>query len=306
MRPALRPLLVLLVLALAPPASGDERQVRIVGSETLAPLVSTWAKELMAARTGVFYNVRTQGSSTGPPALLSGEADVAALSRPLRRDEAQAFRIRRGSEPLVFEVAADAITLVVNATNPLQRLSLRQIDAVFSSGRRCGAPAPIRTWGELGLGGAWAERTIHLFSRQAGSGTRSEFKRLALCDGEVAPWAHLRPGPGSLAFSVAESRSGIGYGSLGDRLGNLKRLAVAKQEGGPWVAPEPAAVLDGSYPLARRLRLVLAAEPDAPLRPAVRRLLEHALSPAGQVSAESLGFLPLPVAELEVARRRLR
>src|SRR5690606_23376616 len=105
-------------------------------------------------------NIQIQGagSSTAPPALTESTATLAPMSRGMRQSEIQAFEARHGYAPTELPVAVDMLAVYVNRDNPIDSLSLPEVDAIFSATRRCGHAEDITRWGQVGLGGAWANR----------------------------------------------------------------------------------------------------------------------------------------------------
>ena len=130
-------------------ARADEQQpesVRVVGSPVVVALVQAWGKSL--AGRGIVVRTAARGSSTGPPALLAGTAHFAAMTRELSTAEEEAFRSRVGRVPVRIPVGFDALGIFVNTRNPVERLTLPQLDAVFSANRRCGGPRALHRDGD--------------------------------------------------------------------------------------------------------------------------------------------------------------
>ena len=263
--------------------------LQIVGSGTLRPALEALAAVFAETHPHVVVQIESRGSSTGPPALLAERADLASLSRPLYESERQAFVRRYGEGPVSTPLATDAVVVFVNAENPLPRLTLAEVDAIFSSTLRCGAPAPIERWGDLGLAAPFDDRRLHVYGRNARSGTRAWFREVALCDGLFRESLRERPGPESLVLSVAERQFGIAYGSRATGLARgLRMVPLARDTQGPFVLPDAATVASGTYPLARRLELVSR---PGPLSEVAADFLALATSDAGQAVVEEAGFL---------------
>src|SRR5690554_3595372 len=162
--------------------SGLSGNLSSVGSDTLANLMTLWAEEYKRLYPNVNIQVQAAGSSTAPPALTEGTSNLGPMSRPMKDGEIQAFEQKHGYRPLEIPVAIDALAVFVNKDNPIRGLTLPQVDAIFSSTRRCGHPEDVTRWGQLGLTGAWEARSIQLYGRNSVSGTYGYFKENALCD----------------------------------------------------------------------------------------------------------------------------
>lgn len=259
----------------------------MVGSATLVPILEGWARELAAETPPLAIRVESGGSSSAPHALLTGKADVASMSRRMTDVEASAFRQHLGGEPLAVAVATDAIAVFVHESNPVRGVTIPELDRVFARSPGCSDEPAIRTWGGLGLGGARADRAISRFGRSAGSGTRAVFERIALCGAHSDPRVRQRPGPRSIALSVAESPYSIAYGSASDAVPGVRTLSVSVGTGEPYVELGEQSVREGGYPLTRRLWLYTRpAERD----PRWSQLVRLALSEPGQAIVESAGF----------------
>src|SRR5690606_2067532 len=119
-------------------ASGVSGNLSSVGSDTLANLMTLWAEEYKRLYPNVNIQVQAAGSSTAPPALTEGTSNLGPMSRPMKDGEIQAFEQKHGYRPLEIPVAIDALAVFVHRDNPIEGLTLAQVDAIFSSTRRCG------------------------------------------------------------------------------------------------------------------------------------------------------------------------
>ncbi len=295
----------LLTAFLAFPAAAEpEPPLVAVGSNTMRPLLEAWAREMSRADPGRVLEIESLGSGTGPPALIAGRAALAPMSREMRPAEQAAFEARFGHPPTPFRVAVDAVVVFVHRGNPVDGLSLAEIDAVYSSTRSCGSADPVRRWGELGASGDWAERSVRACGRSISSGTHAFFRERALCGGHFRLDLLEQPGAGSVERFVAEGLCGIGYGGLDARKAPVKLLWVAPAAGEPPRAPSDEEIFGGSYPLSRHL-LLYANVPDAGLPPRVAGFLRFVLSETGQAIVADTGFLPLTPADRDTELAKL-
>jgi phosphate transport system substrate-binding protein len=193
-------------------------------------------------------------------------------------------------------VALDALAVYVNKDNPLEEISLTQLDAVFSKTRKCGLDRAIDTWGALKVTGSWAARPISLYGRNSASGTYGYFKQVALCEGDYRDEVKEQPGSASVVQSVTEDLSGIGYSGIGYKTSGVKALRVSPKDGQPSVGTDLESVLTGKYPLSRYLYVYINKAPNKPLEPLVREFLSFVLSGTGQETVVKDGYLPLSAA----------
>jgi len=273
--------------------SGVSGTLSSIGSDTLANLMTLWTEAFKREYPNVNVQVQAAGSSTAPPALTEGTASFGPMSREMTDKEVQEFETRHGYKPTAFRVAIDALAVYVHKDNPLESLTLPQVDAIFSVTRRCGAGADIGEWGQLGLTGSWAGRPMQLYGRNSVSGTYGYFKQVALCSGDFKNSVNEQPGSASVVQSVASSLNGIGYSGIGYVTSGVKALPLAEREGDMPRAANPENALDGSYPLARYLYLYVNKRPGTPLAPMEAEFVKLVLSKEGQEVVSKDGYVPL-------------
>lgn len=93
--------------------------------------MSLWANDFNHHYPGVNLQIQAAGSSTAPAALAAGATQLGPMSRPMKAGEIAAFIQRYGYPPLAVPVAVDALVVFVHQDNPLNRLTLSQLDAIF-------------------------------------------------------------------------------------------------------------------------------------------------------------------------------
>ncbi|MSQ98417.1 MAG: phosphate ABC transporter substrate-binding protein PstS family protein [Xanthomonadales bacterium] len=282
--------------------SGVSGTISSIGSDTLANLMTLWAEEFKRIYPNVNVQIQAAGSSSAPPALAEGTANLGPMSRLMKDSEIQAFENKYGYKPTPVAVAIDALAIFVNQDNPIEGLTLQQVDAVFSSTRTCGAPVDVTTWGQLGLAGSWSGRSIQIYGRNSVSGTYGYFKEHALCKGDFKNNVNEQPGSASVVQSVSSSLNGIGYSGIGYTTSSVHRVPLASKPGAPFVPASAENALDGSYPLARFLYVYVNKAPGKPLDPVAEQFLRMVLSATGQGLVVKDGYIPLPAA---VAAREL-
>lgn len=279
--------------------SGVSGNLSSIGSDTLNNMMTLWAETFQAMYPNVNVQVQGAGSSTAPPALTEGTGNLGPMSRAMKQGEIRAFEERHGYPPTAVPVAIDMLAVFVHRDNPIEGLSIPQLDAIFSSTRRCAYPEDIRRWGQLGLTGAWANRDFALYSRNAVSGTYGYFKERALCDGDYKASINEQPGSASVVQGVSESINGIGYSGIGYVTSGVRAVALAPEEGDDLVAPTAENAASGDYPLARFLYVYINRHPARGLLPLEREFVKMLLSRQGQEVVVRDGYIPLPAAIVE-------
>ncbi len=274
--------------------SGIHGELSSIGSDTLNNLMTLWAEGFSKLYPVVKIQIEGKGSSTAPPALIAGAAQMGPMSRMMKSKELDKFEKKFGYKPTRIPVAIDALSVYINKDNPLKRLTLQQVDAIFSKTRRGGYPKDISKWGQVGLTGPWANRMIRVYGRNSISGTYGYFKKKALFKGDYKDSVKEQPGSASVVRSVGEDRYGIGYSGIGYRTSDVKLLELSKKPGKPFFAPSPKNIYAGKYPLARFLFIYVNKAPNKPLQPIIAEFLKFVLSKEGQKVVLKDGYLPLP------------
>ncbi|MCW2269004.1 MULTISPECIES: phosphate ABC transporter substrate-binding protein PstS [Pseudomonas] len=281
--------------------TGVSGNLSSVGSDTLANLMTLWAEAYKKEYPNVNIQIQAAGSSTAPPALTEGTANLGPMSRKMKDVELQAFEQKYGYKPTAIPVAVDALAVFVHKDNPIKGLTMAQVDAIFSSTRLCGAKAGVKTWADLGVTGDLANKPVQLFGRNSVSGTYGYFKEEALCKGDFKPNVNEQPGSASVVQSISSSLNGIGYSGIGYKTASVKTVPLAKKEGGAFVEDNEANALNGTYPLSRFLYVYVNKAPNKPLAPLEAEFVKLVLSQAGQQVVVKDGYIPLPAKVAEKA-----
>jgi phosphate transport system substrate-binding protein len=261
--------------------------------------MTLWAEEFKRAYPNVNVQIQAAGSSTAPPALTEGTASFGPMSRRMKDKEIEAFEARHGYKPTAVPVAIDALAVYVHKDNPVSGMSIQDVDAVFSSTRKCGGLADVARWGDLGLDGAWQSRDIQLFGRNSVSGTYGYFKEEALCKGDFKNTVNEQPGSASVVQSVSTSINGIGYSGIGYKTSSVRAVPLSKKPGEAVVEATPENAVDGSYPLSRFLYVYINKNPNQALSPIEREFIKLVYSRQGQEVVVKDGYIPLPAAVVE-------
>ena len=273
--------------------SGVSGNLSSVGSDSLANLMTLWAEEFKKNYPNVNIQIQAAGSSTAPPAMTEGTANMGPMSRPMKDSEIQAFEEKYGYKPTAVPVAIDALAVFVHKDNPIQSLSIEQVDAIFSSTRLCGGEKDITTWGDLGLSGEWAAKPLQLFGRNSVSGTYGYFKEEALCKGDFKANVNEQPGSASVVQSISSTLNAIGYSGIGYRTSSVRAVPLSKKGGEAFEASEENA-LAGKFPLSRFFYVYVNKAPNKPLSPLDAEFIKLMLSKQGQEVVMKDGYIPLP------------
>ena len=287
--------------------------VKVRGSETMYPLLSRLSLEFQRRQPKVTFDIRGGGSTQAvakflePPPSKVGNVVIfderafpplISTSRELFDAELKEFVAQHGYEPLAVPVAVDAVALYVHKDNPLQGVTLDQVDAMFSTTRNRGHKTAITEWGQLGLTDGWEKAKIELYGRDHKSGTRAFFQEHSLAGGEFMPGLHEEPGAASVILDLSRKQTGIGYSGYGLQSSNVRILPLAEAQGMPFVSPSATTIADQTYPLRRVLYLYLDKNPKNPLPDVVKEFLAFIMSHEGQEAVIKAGFFPLPANQI--------
>jgi phosphate transport system substrate-binding protein len=285
--------------------SGISGNLSSVGSDTLNNLMTLWAEEFAKFYPNVNIQIQGAGTSTAPPALIEGTSNFGPMSRPMRDSESRAFEEKFGYPPTLVPVAIDMIAVYVNKDNPIEALSVPQVDAIFSATRACGFGQDISNWGQVGLTGAWANRDITLYSRNAVSGTYGFFKENALCGGDFKSSINEQPGSSAVVRGVEQTIGGIGYSGIGYRTSGVRVVPLSKEHGGPVFEATGDNAATGDYPLARFLYIAANQHPTNGWNPLELEFFRMVLSKEGQGVVHRDGYVTLSAEAAERFRTQM-
>jgi phosphate transport system substrate-binding protein len=273
--------------------SGVSGTLTSVGSDTLNNVMTLWAEQFRKCYPNVKVTVEGKGSSTAPPALISGTAQLGPMSRKMKTEEIQEFEKRYGYPPTAIGVAIDALGVYVHKDNPVQKLTLEQLDAIFSSTRKRGADE-ITTWGQVGLTGEWAGRPVSLYGRNSSSGTYGYFKDDVLKKGDFKPTVKEQPGSSSVVQGIENEVGAIGYSGVGYKTSGVRVVPIAEDGESEAFEPSLQNAETFKYPITRVLYIYVNKPKDGQMDPLAREFLRFILSKQGQEVVVKDGYYPLP------------
>ena len=271
--------------------SGVSGNLNSIGSDTLNNLMTLWAEGFKKAYPNVNIQIEGKGSSTAPPALIEGTAQIGPMSRPMKAEEIDAFEKKYGYKPTEVKVAIDALAVFAHKDNPLKGVTMKQVDAMFSKTRKKGGD-DISEWGQLGLD-AWKGRPVSLFGRNSASGTYGFFQEHALAKGDFKATVKEQPGSSAVVQGVGADPYAIGYSGIGYKTSGVRALPIAGDDGQFHEANYDNA-LSGDYPLARFLMVYVNKKPGQALDKLTLEFLKFVLSKEGQAIVEKDGYYPMP------------
>lgn len=275
------------------PIQGVSGSIKSIGSDTMNELMTFWSEGFKKHYPAVATEIEGKGSATAPPALIEGTATFGPMSRSLKDKEIDDFEKKFGYKPTAIPTSIDMLAIFVHKDNPIQGLTLAQLDAIFSKTRKSGAEKDIVTWGDLGLTGEWATQPISLYGRNSASGTYGYFKEHALAKGDFKDSVKEQAGSSAVVQSVANDKFAMGYSGIGFVTADVRAVSIAKDAKSKFVDAKPENAYTGEYPLARFLYVVLNRKPGTDLDPLRREFMRYVLSKPGQEDVVKAGYFPL-------------
>jgi phosphate transport system substrate-binding protein len=275
------------------PTTGVAGSLKSVGSDTMNNVMTLWQEGFREEYPNVQTQVEGKGSSTAPPALISGTANFGPMSRAMKDAEIAAFKKKFGYEPTGLKVGIDVLAVFVHRDNPLSGLTMAQLDAVFSKGRRAGHARPVRTWGDLGLPEPWKSKPITLYGRNSASGTYGYFKEFVLLGGDFKDSVLEQPGSSSVVQAVGTDRFSMGYSGIGYQTPDVRPVPLALDAKSSPIPAEAEFAYSGKYPLSRQLLVYVGLEPARPVDPLRAEFIRYMFSQPGQRAVARDGYLPI-------------
>ena len=298
--------------------SEPEEELNVVGADIMDEMVLGWVKIYRKQYPRLSLTEDLRASGAGAPGLVSGKGDLAPVGREMFPAEEKSFVDKYGYKPTPIRVATGSVgslgktassVILVDKDNPIDCLSLPQLDAIYSKTRKLGYKE-VKTWGDLGAKGDWASRPIHLYGLKPVNGIEQYFKVVAMDGGEYKDNIQFVKGKGfTHAFTVAAEDmatppGGLTYALMANVTPNVKVLKLATKEGGTCYEPNVENVYSHKYPFSRYVYIYVNKAPGKPLPPKVKEFLKLVLSKEGQqVVADERVFIPL---QPEVVQEELR
>jgi phosphate transport system substrate-binding protein len=297
-------------------------EIRSVGADTMEELTKLWTTGFKKVQPGATFTIEAKASGTAVPALTDGKADVGPCAREVLPPELEPFQKKFGYEPFAVRVASGsyrtpgkthAIAFLVNKENPIEKLTFSQLDAIFSTTRKHGGKEDIKTWGQVGLMGEWANKPISLWGLIRPNGIANFIQGRVMTNGEFKSGINERTTVGQLAAldaiaqGVAADKYAIGYAGFGNLIPGTKAIALAEHDNGPYYKGTFEEVAAHSYPLSRYIYIYVNRAPNKPIEPKTKEFLDYILSKEGQEAVVTEGiFLPLSAADVKQERAKIQ
>ncbi len=300
--------------------SGD---LRITCETSAEPLMKIWVERFTKVQPGLEIIAKGTSPLASVPMVASGAYELGFPARELWAYEVEDFRRIRGYAPTVVMVGlgahrtaglTPALAVYVNANNPIERITLEQLDAIYSGELRRGGARPVTTWGDVGLTGEWAGRPVAAYTHRLPNGIDYFIQLVVTKGADFRPSVIQLPmrcgklGPDEvIADAVAKNPAAIGFGCFGNVIPGMKAITLAENAQGPYYSGTLEEVKSMAYPLSRPIYMVIDREPGKPVDPKQAEFLAFVLSQEGQDAIMAAdGWLPLPAGIVAAERAKLK
>ena len=303
--------------------------IRIWGSNYITDgmVGGLWEAAFQKYQPDIHIEWHMKTTEAAVPALVFGVSDL-GIGRKVTFSELQLYERYTDHDPLELDIATGSYDtpgwqpgfgVMVNKDNPLTHVSMEQLDGIFGAERdggwegtswhpewHRGAEKNIRTWGQLGLTGEWADKPIHVYGLNLRYHQASELSDWILqgsdkWNEQMHTYANFVSKDGKLMRNmtndIVADKYGIGItaaptNALGGGQGRI--LTLGMTNAGPFIAYTLDTLQNRSYPMFDRIYAYATGTPEHPLDPKVAEFLRFILSRQGQQLLEKDGkYLPL-------------
>lgn len=313
--------------------------IRVWGSGYFAQgnLGNYWEEGFRKYHPDVKFEYHFKAPALSIPALSMGMADIAP-SRHITFDETLLFERVFSRDPIEITMVTGslnvpgwnyALAIIVNKNNPVSKLTVEQLDGIFGTERDGGydgttwrteiARGPeknIRTWGQLGLTGAWANKPINVYGDNLRYHIPRTFERLVFQGGDkwnerLHEYANFKNPDGTNTLeaqqvidAINKDFYGIGYSTVAYLSPQTKALAIAPRGSDKYIQLNLETLRSHAYPLFDEVYFYIDREPGKAVDPKVKEFLRYVLSREGQDAVQrDAKYLPLTA---ETVRAQLR
>jgi phosphate transport system substrate-binding protein len=301
----------------------------IWGADGMVKLQKLWEEGFHRYQPGIQFEDHLYSTATGIGGLYAGHGDLAYMGRDTWFVENLGFSKTFGYGPTRIVAATGAydvegktfpMVVFVHKDNPLKQLTLPQLDAIFGTERKLGAPNNIRTWGDLGLSGEWTDKRIHLYAYSNDSGFGIFFSAAAMGGSNrwncgIQQFDNINDEKGNTVIqagrqivdALAADKYGLAYAGIRYATPSVRPIAIAVRGGAPYVEPTRENLINRTYPLLRDIPIYINRAPSKPIESKVGEFLAYILSREGQQAIGREGdYLPLTRDVLEQQRKLLK
>jgi phosphate transport system substrate-binding protein len=316
--------------------------IRMTGSNYIADshVGEYWLAAFKKFQPGVTFEFNFKTPSSAIYALFLNAGDVDP-DHKLMFEDLLAYERTMNADPVEIEYAtgsydvpgwSPAFGIFVNKANPIAKLNMAQLEAIFGAERTGAwegtswhperartAAQNIRTWGQLGLTGEWADKPIHVygvnlryhqairFEDQVMHGSAKWNPSLLEYANYGKPDGTLAIGASMMVEDLAKDPYGICYSEENFKVDGAKLIELAPGDTKNYVPLTRENVRNRSYPVFDAVYLYANGSAEKPMDPKVKEFLRFVLSREGQEAIAKDGkYLPLTKEVLDAQLKKLQ
>lgn len=278
--------------------------IRISGSTTMSNLVSLWCNGFSDIYHNTNCMVESFGSRKAPQDLVAGVIDIGTMSEPMSAKDIQDFKNAYGYEPEGIGVAIDMIAVLVNMENPVDCMTIDELDGVYSNTYSCKGSADIAIWGDLIQDDTWKNIPIRIYGRTPASGTYDVFKKTALCNGSYKDNITELASSKDIVDFVSKDVYSIGYTGAGYLTSGVKAVKVGESKNDCY-PPKSEFAISKQYPFTRDLYIYPRENSSEGMKKLTKEFLKYILSKDGQKAVLEAGFTVMPASVIDEERKKI-
>jgi phosphate transport system substrate-binding protein len=289
---------------LAPYRPGPEPikgKITMIGSETMSGIAAAWKDSFERFHPDVTIEISVKGSINAVNSVRDGECNFGLLSREVLAEEIKEFTDKKGYPPHMLVSSLERMAIYVHKDNPVQGLTIAQLDQIFSSTLKRGAKAPARTWGDLGISGPMAAQPILPLVRSPTTGSQIFFQEVVLMGGDFNNACQRQEDNLDMVKNIAKMPNAIGFAGSTYEFPGTKAVPLATQQGGDLFTIDCLPGPNGSYPLVRPMQLVVNHPPKTKLSALESEFIRYVFSSMGQEDVVKAGFSPISAKPAQIA-----
>ena len=276
-------------------------ELKLGGSNTLSHIATVWIDSFTQFYPDVKITIDVNGSRQAVKDVKAGKTQIGLLSRTVHREEVEDFSKAFGYGPTVLTPCMERTGIFVHKDNPIKSLTLAQLDAIYSDDCRRGAEKPCRTWGQLGLTGAWASKPIVAHGRTKDTGSQVFIQQSVMLGAKMRSDLKAHKGNVEMLQAVTQDPNSVGFSGLSYATSDVKAVPLGFSEQEGFVAIDSPEADRGRYPLVRRLQLVVNHNPEKELPALQQEFIKYVFSRLGQEDVVKAGFQAIPARPAHVA-----
>ncbi len=276
-------------------------QLKLGGSNTLSHVAAVWIASFQKIYPQAKISVEVNGSRSAVKDVKSGDTHIGLLSRRVRPEEIEDFHKTLGHPPTVLTPCLERTAIYVNKDNPIEGLTLAQLDSIFSNECKRGSEKSCGYWGGLGLEGEWRGRKIVANGRTKDTGSQVFMQEAVMLGATMREDLVTHESNIELIREIAKNPGAIGFAGLAYATPEVRAVPLAIHDGQPFVAIDSPEADRGAYPLVRRLQLVVKHDPKKELPLIEKEFIKYVFSTQGQEDVVKAGFQAIPSRPARVA-----